>query len=269
MIPQFWLPRRGPFGRLGWASSGGGGGDTLTHGASYTITGSGFGSKATAAPYFYDDFTGGTPDADPTGEAGIVGSAVWQKYTSASAPDFYGYKASQGRRTGKTCFRKDSSGNTFYAPYITGLNATTGYCSFWLKTSVVSGGGVWKFFRLSSDPANPYSGNPALLGSRQPTSDWSYALMDPSAGAEDHTQTTITGSILGGTGWIRVEGWLRYSSALGEADGAYYLREVGGGSVSATSVITRQSPTSADLRISSAFTPVECANNEGGTWTGG
>lgn len=69
----------------GWTAGALSGGD-FTHGNTFEITGTGFGTKATAEPLVYDDFESGTVNTGITGQApverAIGGSWNWESNTS-------------------------------------------------------------------------------------------------------------------------------------------------------------------------------------------
>lgn len=67
------LRRRGPFGRMRFGAAGSPSAG-LVHGDPYTITGSGFGTKATAAPLVWEPFTDATLHADLNLMGGVMGN---------------------------------------------------------------------------------------------------------------------------------------------------------------------------------------------------
>jgi hypothetical protein len=233
--------RRGPFGRTRFARGGGASG--FAHGQPYTITGSGFGVKPQAAPYFYDDFSGGTDGQTITGETGVVGTAPWACYVGAGGdpaiPTSYGYAAGQGRRGGMA-FRKAWSGGSYWLPVVAGLGANAGYFSLWVKHHRVgpAGVGIHKWVRLQGTlsagaPADYlYYGRPALDGSEIPGVN-NYGIVVPanpmdildwSAYGYDHNQ--VYGGNLTDNAWYRIEGYLDLGTQ-GVANGASFLRADG------------------------------------------
>lgn len=76
MIPSIWMPRRPTWGRIGLGGSGGAlpAPSSLTHGAYYTFTGLGFGTKATAAPLAWEPFTDATLHAALNLMGGTMGN---------------------------------------------------------------------------------------------------------------------------------------------------------------------------------------------------
>lgn len=109
MLPSIWMPRRPSWGRIGL---GGGGGalppqSSLTHGASYTITGTGFGTKATAAPKVWETLddtslvsglTGASMTLDSTANLrhARVSHSARVNFNGTSLPGYFAYSQASG-----------------------------------------------------------------------------------------------------------------------------------------------------------------------------
>lgn len=101
---------------------------TVSHGSSITITGTSFGTKATAAPLKYDDFVSTTVGNSPSGW-GVQGESGFPKVSTA-------------RLRANTPFTKNlehlwSSGNAS-SLILTGLSITKMYVDFWRYFDITS-----------------------------------------------------------------------------------------------------------------------------------
>lgn len=108
---------------------------TVTNGSTLTITGTGFGTKSTAAPLVWDNFEAGTAAANIAGNSPVIGPA-WTDYSNnASAHPTYN-TASEGNRTNstKSSFHDFTGAGVYnislkYSP----SSPATFYLSFWWK----------------------------------------------------------------------------------------------------------------------------------------
>lgn len=158
---------------------------TLTHGSSVTISGSGFGTKATAAPFTWENFETGGANLDV-----LDGVHSWQWYNGngftpsvPARPHFSTIDA----HSGSFCMRNmpPASHGYFNSEYKTGLNSTTLYFSCWYKFVVTgdtgSSGQPIKFIRMSSTPSD---GDPYYSVPGKSTFGWTYKTS--SAGVKNY-----------------------------------------------------------------------------------
>lgn len=190
---------------------------TISDGNSITISGSGFGTKTTAAPFHYDDFEGGTSGNDLSApwEAYATPGEGMHKYSNVRA-----YKGSQSALRDATL----KTGDDFRSTGLKNMNATSAYYSLWTYMEGTNTG-VMKVFRTASDPAGEFyfldANDPGLYITRQGS--WVYAGWATSAGTD---QRTLGGSesanLLPFDQWNKIEVYVEYSDA-GVANGTVLI----------------------------------------------
>jgi hypothetical protein len=205
---------------------GGGGGTTLTHGNSFTITGTGFGTRA-ATPLVYDNFESGTLGNAIAGQAplmrGIGGSWVWDEYHAGGAlVPVYSNAVVRSNSTRSSLHEYD-----FEATYTNSLEinhpmTATGdeaYFSFWLYYEKTSSGDTytrnykpWDLFGSSGLTPAAYMGMGAPPPQAGADPDLRSALQDTGLSEPTVWNDTITIPSINGA-WVRVEGYLKQSSS--------------------------------------------------------
>jgi len=188
---------------------------TISHGESITISGSGFGSKSTAAPYKYDDF-----------EDGSLGERVgngW--YTWSNLSDGWPiYSNAQKRATGK-CERNaylqhDRAYNSTLG--LTGLNwgyDRQAYISCWYYCTL-AGATTRNFKPLAwrSGGAGEWL-NPKVRIGMLPSANTGLAYVLGCEGQELAKTWTVGGDVMP-NGWHRIEMWVDTgTSSSGDNDG--------------------------------------------------
>ena len=120
------------------------GGD-FTHGQTFTITGTGFGTKATAEPLVYDDFEAGTLAAGIDGQAptnrAIGGAWTWDSNTSDSLLPEYSNTVLRpnSSRSAHMRYEGNNYNNSLEINHVLANTGDAAYFSFWQyldKTSV-------------------------------------------------------------------------------------------------------------------------------------
>jgi hypothetical protein len=188
---------------------------TITHGSSVTISGSGFGTKATAAPFKYDDFEAGTLDAR-------VGNG-W--YTTSSTSGYWpiyadDYRRASGLADQSAYLQHDVAYNSTIG--VTGLNWGYGrdaYISAWYYCETAGAASRnFKIFGWRGGGAGDWDG-PDLRVDMYPTTNSGHAYIarpDKSLIVQDWG---IGGNVLEG-GWHRVEMYVHTgTSSGGDNDG--------------------------------------------------
>lgn len=216
-------------------------------GSSLIISGSNFGIKANAAPFFYQDYTtnNGVPDADL-----LVGYANQRQYGSNAYGSSTTIDTSMGRTAGRGALKLDiAAGAADYFPHVSVNASNTGrgslgsqnadelYISYWVKLALISGSPAQNSIQLKSarsgtgSPSTNYYGDYPLyvsslylkadmsgyIGTYQETRDSSNTT---SSG--EHFDTTNTSMWLS-SGWNFVEIWQKYNTP-GIADGFFRYR---------------------------------------------
>lgn len=212
-------------------------------GSSLVITGANFGTKGSAAPFFYQDFTtnNGVADADLQ-----LGYANQRGYGSNS----YGSKTTVdtglGRTTGRGALKLDiAAGAADYFPHIAINTSNTGrgtltsqntdemYTSYWVKFELVSGTAASGMIQIKSSRSgtgasttNYYTNYPLYVSSIYPNGNMSgnaYLYQE----TRDSSNVTSSGEHFysGGGAWTPgawnfVEIWQKYNTP-GVADGFF------------------------------------------------
>jgi hypothetical protein len=117
-------------------------------GGSFTITGSGFGTKASSAPAF-DDFE--------SSSVGLVGSTIGQLKVSTTGATSV---TSAISHSGTKCLTHDFISVDFpklYREFATRSRYARMSC-WWRWTGSVTSSSVWKLLRFNTDSTDPYSG---------------------------------------------------------------------------------------------------------------
>ncbi len=212
-------------------------------GSSLVITGANFGTKGSAAPFFYQDYTtqNGVQDADL-----LLGYANQRQYSSNSYGSSTTVDTSMGRTTGRGALKLDiSAGAADYFPHISLNTSNTGrgtltsqstdqlYTSYWVKFSLVSGTPASGMIQIKSSRSgtgapttNYYSNYPLYASSIYPNGNMSgnaYTYQE----TRDSSNVTSSGEHFysGGGAWTPgawnfVEIWQKYNTP-GIADGFF------------------------------------------------
>lgn len=186
----------------------------LSNGASYTLCGSGFGTKPAAAPILYDDFEGGARDEL------LVG---WNHYGNSDVVPVYGDQHSWGGA--QSAFIDLPAGTYANGAYLSGLALTEVYFSY--RVFVVDGGGTptdppqVKMGRVTSAAIDVLHGSPnivmGVVGTfAEGTGNWSQG------GSE--VPETFYGERPQVGEWARVEHYLRLSNPPGAANGKRWAK---------------------------------------------
>lgn len=213
-------------------------------GSSLAISGANFGTKGSAAPFFYQDFTtrNGEKDADL-----LLGYANQRAYSSNSYGSVTTVDTSLGRTAGRGALKLDmTAGAADYFPHVSVNTSNTGrgtltsqntdelYISYWVKFELVSGTPASGMIQIKSarsgsgaPTTNYYSNYPLLVSSMYVKGDLSSfvgvyqevrdALGISSSG--EHFDTTDTAMWVKG-GWNFVEVWQKYNTP-GVANGFF------------------------------------------------
>jgi len=188
---------------------------TISHGESITISGSGFGSKSTAAPYKYDDF-----------EDGSLGQRVgngW--YTSSNLSDGWPiYSSAQKRATGRcevnAYLQHDRAYNSTLG--ITGLNwgwNREAYLSAWYYcTTSGANSRNFKIWAFRGGGAGDW-GEPEIRVDMYPKSGAGHAYIADCYNGKIIDDWSVGGNVMAGQ-WNRVELWMHTgTSSSGDNDG--------------------------------------------------
>lgn len=184
---------------------------TLDAGSQITVTGTGFGTKAKAAPFLWDNFESGTVGSSVAGNKGWLEYRFGpsHKYTDTTA--YSGKLSSQNHSTTSEWF--EGIGQK-------GLNSDQVYVSFYTKWRKYSGdyagSTVTKFFRMNSQP-DFYTSRPSFFVTMQPRANWCYANVVN--GAIELTQQDLNFCPTDGGAWGRFEFYMKLSTP-GLPDGA-------------------------------------------------
>lgn len=140
---------------------------TLNQGASVTITGSGFGTKAAAAPLKWENFENGALGSNLS----TLGWSTYNVSGSSPAPSVSDLNAyGQGTKSAIKNIRQGIE--DFSGSYFTGFGgATEGYISLYFNWNTAdgsspSGGGIFKWIRFNTNQV--YSGVPSFGQTYQP-----------------------------------------------------------------------------------------------------
>ena len=234
------------------------------------ISGANFGTKAVAAPFFYQDFTtnNGVKDADL-----LIGYANQRQYSSTSYGSFTTVDTSLGRTPGRGALKLDiAAGAADYFPHVSLNTSNTGrgtltsqstdelFISYWVKSELVSGtpsGNLLQIKAARSGTGGPstdyYRNYPLYVSSMYPRSDASgytgtYQETRNSSGTTSSGEhfDTANISMWRGNGWNFVEIWQKYNTP-GIADGFFRYRingvniDDGIASASLNSILVRNS----------------------------
>jgi len=201
---------------------------TLTHGATITISGSGFGTKVPAAPLKWDDFESGSLGASLS--TGGWKTTVSNHPNPSDSPPVFDNTRSWGQ--GSQSGYADISTGGDNAAYLDGLNLTKVYASYRLYyTMTWDGVGAQnqKGFRVhANDGPNIFTSYPAIF--EQMFAEGGHRLtIRPCDGsgcgdnAADYTPATIPSD-----SWHRIEHWWVLSDPSGSETGsAEYWRDNG------------------------------------------
>lgn len=189
----------------------------ITPGSTVEIIGSGFGTKASAQPFMWDDFENGALGESPSNHG-------WTKY-GQQTPVYTNINSYSGSQSilRKTNFDSDD----FNSVGMKGLNSLQFYYSGWFYWEVASGniqgGSVVKILRVNSSPAGDfYSGStssPSLWITQMPESNvggWTVAgfLNDNSDLWDQQDITELTAG-----SWHRIEAFITLSNPAGNNNG--------------------------------------------------
>lgn len=249
--------------RVATPASGGGGSPASIAGGVLTLTGSGFGTKSTAAPLVYDDFSTGTNGATIAGNAPIYraigGSYTWtDHYNTANRPQ-YSTALTRGAQT-KVALMEFLSGdanqynNSLEIMHSMPNSGDEIYVSFWLyveKTSTAHSRNYKPFVAYGNTGSTPsiyYGfGNPSGGdgGIRRAIQSNGYNPSNMWGGPD-------IGDLTSSARWIRFDTFVRQSTP-GVADGAWvdYFHDPQVGSPSAVSL--GYSSTSRQTRAASEY----------------
>ena len=203
-------------------------GTTLTDGASFTITGSGFGTRANAPAYTksFDGLTTGLICTDPS--IGLTSQGD-------TADGLYAYVSTvRSRKTGGKSLRLVHPAiagpevpDSFPQLGISGLSLTRVYVStwfYWERISGTGGSGTFKLCRGGGDP--PYGGVPRFhetYNGIDPTTGVATSY-DPDRGASNTSNVTAYSNAVNASpsrdGWHRLEYYF-YPGTEGNSDGIY------------------------------------------------
>jgi hypothetical protein len=190
----------------------------FTHNNSVTISGSLFGSKVPAAPYFFDDFENGSNSQQLNGNRGTVGTPRWINSGNGAIP-VYSNSNSYGR--GNLAAYKQSDGNDFGVAGINGLNSPTVYLSYryrWRASGTNWEKAVFKLARITAAPGW-YTDQPRFKTQCNPGSSWCYDGFDTCP-----NNTTDTAQFLSQNTWHRAEMYMELSSGPTSGDGVVHTR---------------------------------------------
>lgn len=209
----------------------------VRHGDSITITGAGFGTKPSAAPWLWDDFEGGAAN-QPLSTGG------WEHYWSASHPIYAGggYASAQAAHT-----PMPRAADNFNTAGRKGLNTLEAYYSYRFRYDVVDGsfatdGAFIKLLRSNADP-DFYRSNPRFYTSLFPAAGQVNAGYSDAAAGIDQIQWA-NADMASGT-WHRLEVYYRYSNPAGTANGELHAWLNGQRFANYTNVVTRSAASSA------------------------
>lgn len=213
-------------------------------GSSLVITGANFGTKGSAAPFFYQDYktNHGAANADL-----LIGYANQRQYGSGSAGSTTTVDTSLGRTAGRGVLKLDiATGAADYFPHISLNTSNTGrgtltsqstdelYMSYWIKFELVSGATGSSMIQIKAPrsgsgapTSNYYTNYPMYVSSfyhkgNMSGYDATYQEVRSSAGitsSGEHFDGTNTTMWKAG-GWNFVELWQKYNTP-GTANGFF------------------------------------------------
>jgi hypothetical protein len=206
-----------------------------THGSSITVTGSGFGAKASAGPLKWDDFENGTNGAtlesvDPSWHAYSRGGGVYNNSTAHSgALAAYNDPFQIGQ----------FATNYFYYPPTDEV-----FVSYWVNitNADVTDYAVIKLTRITSSPA---AGGGGVYNG---TGDSDYTNINPRYGSSGYTACNPGGGLpvnplgylnLQYDTWLRVDMYKKLSTPPGQANGMFDVTTVGIDSEIHHDIVTR------------------------------
>lgn len=186
-------------------------------GASFQVSGTGFGTKPSAGPFRWDGFENGTLGANIT-------TGGWTPYQSGGIGHVYsGTRAHTGSKSALRV--TPSTTDDFRSAGLKGLQSKEIYYSVWFMWNKISGNydqgtPIVKVMRVNSTP-DFYSGStssPSFWITHLPTSGWTYAGMVNNSGSitdqQDVTSSALTPSV-----WHRMELRIRLSDPAGSSNG--------------------------------------------------
>lgn len=198
-------------------------------GSTVTVTGSGFGAKAAAAPLVFDDFESGAVGSLVAGKAprirGIGSSWVWDDYTSATERPLYSNQRARtnSTRSAQMHFVGNTYNNSLEIFYPRTQSGDEVYFTFWYfydrsstnysrnhKPWIVYGNNGGYYPAAYDGWGNPAVGDGTLRNSVQDSGSTGATLW----GGPD--MSTVGGK------WIRLEGYLKQSSP-GTPNGAFQI----------------------------------------------
>lgn len=213
---------------------------TLTHGSSVTVSGSGFGSKTTAAPIKWDDFESGT-----LGESMVTRG--WSQYSGPTPVT----SAEQSHAGSRSSLASLSAGTEdFDGAYLPLSSLTTLYASMWFywdrnPPGTPTGGEIFKWIRInaSNAPGNEvYTGNPQFRTQMQPAGNWCYDELHPNdtLNGSGFVQRDCDPAPTRGA-WTRMDVLYRLSNPSGTANGEIRTWYNGSAEMALSGVVTRAS----------------------------
>jgi hypothetical protein len=233
---------------------------TFAHGESVTISVSNPGVKSPAAPYFYDNFEGGSNGSSISGQSGTVGTETW--YYEGSTAITYTNSISYGQ--GSISLYKQSDGDDFAYAGINSLNSTTVYLSYRWRVSVSGTNYQTDVFKLAriTDTGGWYNTDPTLKPQIQYHSSWAYDGIDDCVGGN----TSDTFSLPAQNTWHRAEIYAKMNNPAGTANGVIWTAHDFSVNMNSSSIEYITSGCSGDV-FDSFITPFDVANNGAQTWT--
>lgn len=185
------------------------------HRSTLTVTGSGFGTKATAEPFVWDDF-----------ESGVVGNPLsssqrWIHYENGSRvfPQYSNLQAYSGARAAYNFIDRPADGEDFSTAGLRGLQATEMYFSYQFRWEVVSGtmgAGFIKTLR-GNGVSGFYHARPRFYTSVHPGAtlvNAGYAYTGADADGAGEAASNVPANT-----WNRMEGYYKLSAPAGSANG--------------------------------------------------
>ena len=231
---------------------------TLVHNGLITVSGQTFGVKSPAAPYFYDNFDGGSSGVSIIGKPGTVGTSVWKRYGNVDVK--YSNTTPYGGR-GLGVY-KQSPGDDFNTGAIDGLRSKKIFFSVnykWAASGTNWGdySTVYKPLRVTGS-SGLYTNYPAVKTQCQPIGNYCY---------DAYGSTNIADSFpyLAQSQWHRSDIYSTISD-VGVGNGVVKTWHDLLQNMNLTNAVTRRTSTEDD-NYDSALIPMEIANNSEQTYT--
>lgn len=213
---------------------------TFTHGSVVAITGSGFGTKAQAAPLKWDPF-----------ESGALGESMvargWSQYNGPT-PITSAEQAHAGSRSALALLTVGTE--DFDGAYLPLDNLTSVWVSLWFywdrdPPGNPTGGEVFKWIRInaSNAPGNEvYTGVPQFRTQMQPSGSWCYDEVHPneSLNGTGFVQRDCDPAPTRGA-WTRMDALYRLSNPAGTANGEIRTWYNGSLEMALSGIVTRAS----------------------------